>query len=98
MSVSGIKHDEGKLRWDLLPFEHIEEVVRVLTHGAKKYSGDNWKHVPDPKNRYFAAAMRHITAWRKGERFDADSNNNLHLAAVIANILFLMHFDKEENA
>lgn len=37
-----IKNDfkDDKLRWDLLPLDLIEEVVKVYTAGAKKY-GEN---------------------------------------------------------
>ena len=30
-----IKADEGKLQWSLMPFEQLEDVVRVLMNGAK---------------------------------------------------------------
>lgn len=35
-----IKNDfkDDKLRWDLLPLELIEEVVKVYHFGAKKYA------------------------------------------------------------
>ena len=39
----GIKYDSGKLRWTLLPFRELEEVVKVLEKGAVKYDFDNWK-------------------------------------------------------
>ena len=32
----GRKNDSDKLRWDLLPIDVIEQVVNVLTFGAKK--------------------------------------------------------------
>ena len=38
----GLKLDFDKLRWDLLPIECVEEIVRVLTFGAKKYDDNNW--------------------------------------------------------
>lgn len=52
-----------KRRWDLIPYEALGHVVDVLTHGAKKYAPDNWQHVAGWRERYFAAAMRHVTAW-----------------------------------
>ena len=30
------KNDEGKLQWSLMPFEQLEEVVKVLMNGAKR--------------------------------------------------------------
>jgi len=35
---NGVKFDADKLRYDLLPVDELEEVVQVLTDGAKKYS------------------------------------------------------------
>lgn len=86
----GIKNDQGKPDWFLLPFEPVEEIVQVLTHGAKKYSPDNWKSVVEPSpERYFSAAMRHLAAWRKGEKRDPDSGFS-HLAHAACCVLFLM--------
>lgn len=88
----GVKDDSLKLRWNLLPTNSIEEVVKVLTFGGNKYGDDNWKLVPNHKPRYFSAAMRHIWAWMKGETHDPESGYH-HLAHAIASILFLMERD-----
>ena len=55
--MTGRKDDAEKPRWDLLPFGPVREVVEVLTFGAKKYAPDNWQRVPEPRRRYFAAAI-----------------------------------------
>jgi hypothetical protein len=89
--MEGTKHDEGKLRWDLVPWEAIEEVVRVYTHGADKYGDNNWMGLEDAENRYFAALMRHLVAWRNGEHIDPDSGLK-HLAQVAWNALALLWF------
>lgn len=89
---AGIKNDDGKARWDLLPWEEVGQVVEVLTHGAKKYAPENWKRVPNPQNRYFAAAMRHLHAHRLGDALD-DETGLPHLAHAACCILFLMHFE-----
>ncbi|NLA84833.1 MAG: hypothetical protein GX854_09995 [Clostridiales bacterium] len=39
----GIKYDSEKLRYDLFPVEALEEITKVLTYGAAKYSPDNWR-------------------------------------------------------
>ena len=90
------KHDGDKLMWDLLPLKPIEGVVEVLTHGASKYGAESWRTVADGKNRYYAAAMRHIIAYRKGELVDKDSGLP-HLAHAICNLVFLseLHQDNE---
>ena len=86
------KQDAGKPRWDLLPIRPIEEVVEVLTEGAAKYSENGWQQVDNARERYFAALMRHIVAWREGQTCDAESGRS-HLIHAICNLLFLYHFD-----
>ena len=91
----GVKHDTDKLLWNLLPFGPVTDVVEVLTYGAKVYSPDNWKRVQNPRERYFAAAMRHLTAWWCGERLDPESKLP-HLAHATTCLLFLAAFDNEK--
>ena len=85
----GVKYDGEKPRWDLLPYESLEEVVKVLTYGAKKYSDDNWKVVPDIDKRYFAAAMRHLAEWKEYDAMDEESGLS-HLAHATCCLLFLL--------
>lgn len=93
--IKGYKLDVGKPRWDLLPFKSLRKVVEVLTLGEEKYSIDNWKHVDNGRQRYFAAAMRHLTTWWEGERNDPETNLP-HLAHACCCILFLLWFEREE--
>lgn len=82
------KDDLGRDRWDLIPYRALSEVVHVLTHGAAKYADNNWQTVPHQQQRYFAACMRHIVAWRLGEQRDAETGNH-HLAHAVCCLLFL---------
>lgn len=92
-SSAGRKDDAGKPQWDLLPMAEVEDVVKVLTYGAKKYpEPDNWKRVPSARNRYYSAALRHIVAWKCGERLAPDSKLP-HLAHAVCCLLFLAWFD-----
>lgn len=86
----GIKYDQNKLRYDLMPPEVLQSVVQVLTNGAKKYADNNWKDVPDSDNRYYAAAMRHLQAWRMGEMLDAEDSLP-HLSHAICCLSFLLY-------
>lgn len=87
--ATGRKDDQDKDRWDLLPWGPVRWVVKVLTVGAKKYADDNWQLVPNARRRYFAAALRHLTAWYEGEPNDPEDGLP-HLAHAICCILFLM--------
>lgn len=89
----GVKHDDGKLQWDLLPWEALEPVVRVLMYGARKYpSADNWRRVNDHRSRYVNACLRHIIAAQKGEYTD-DETGEPHLAHAVCCLLFLLARD-----
>jgi hypothetical protein len=93
--MRGIKYDQKKIDWSLLPFEEIEEVVKVLMYGAKKYDIDNWKYVEPYKERYFSACIRHLIARFRGEIIDSESKLP-HLAHAVCCILFLMYKDKNK--
>ena len=88
---SGRKMDQEKTRLDLIPAWALEALGRVLTYGAKKYAPDNWKQVKDGKDRYYAALLRHLTAWRSGEVDDPESHLP-HLWHVLCNVVFLIYF------
>lgn len=88
----GVKYDKDKARWDLLPLKAVSSVVDVLTYGAKKYSPNNWMHVDNAHDRYFAAAMRHLVSRRGGELRDPETGFP-HLAHAACCILFSLHFD-----
>ena len=72
----GAKLDAGKTRLWLVfsGFANaLEEVGKVVTFGAKKYSDDGWRSVPDGVPRYSDALLRHLLAEAAGEALDADS-------------------------
>ena len=93
----GRKDDAGKLRWDLLPVGPVREVVRVLMHGADRYGEGNWRHVPEARRRYYAAALRHVTTWFDGDRDDPDTGLS-HLAHAACCLLFLLALDEVPRA
>ena len=103
MNLNGKKFDAGKTEWDLLPLGPVEEVVKVLMHGREKYGRDNWQLVDNPIRRYYAAAQRHLAAFRRA-RFDTrdpydaiDAESHLHhLAHAACCILFLLWHERKE--
>lgn len=92
----GIKHDKGKLPWHLLPWEPVEEVVKVLQFGAEKYKANNWQKLDEFDDRYFSAAMRHLVAHQKGEVVDPESDLP-HLAHAMCCIMFLLWGELKHN-
>lgn len=96
MRVEGVKFDNDKPQWSLLPFKALKEVVDVLTYGAKKYAPDNWKKVPDARRRYIDAGFRHLTAYASGEKLDSETGKS-HLAHAICCLLYLLAFEVGED-
>lgn len=94
MREDGRKDDAEKARWDLIPYLALSRVVDVLTFGALKYAPENWRQVNEPRRRYFAATMRHLIAWWRGERIDPESGKP-HLACAISSLLFLLELEEE---
>jgi hypothetical protein len=70
--IGAVKHDQGKLRLDLITPEMHRALGDVLTYGAQKYSDRNWEKGIDPE-RLYAACQRHLLAHREGETVDAES-------------------------
>ena len=92
-SGQGKKYDSGKLRYDLSPVSCIRQYVEILTYGANKYNPNNWQKVET--YRYYAAALRHIEAWRAGEKKDEESGFH-HLAHAICNLVFMLWQDDND--
>jgi hypothetical protein len=88
----GRKDDAQKPMWNLLPFKALAQVVGVLTYGARKYAPENWRKVANPRERYFAAALRHLVAWKGGEKIDPESGLS-HLGHALCCLLFLCDLD-----
>jgi hypothetical protein len=95
--MKGIKHDQDKDRWDLLPLGTIEEVVQVLTYAAKERGDNNWRYVKPFYPRFIAATFRHIKDWILHEKIDKKSGKS-HLAHAICNLIFLNEGPARENA
>jgi len=93
-----VKHDQGKLDWSLLPWDAVEETIRVLEFGAGKYSPWNWAEGEGFKyTRLFNSSMRHFVAWfwRK-EDLDPETGIS-HIAHLSCNVLFLLHYVLNKN-
>ena len=79
------KFDAGKPAYDLIPPEFLDGLAEVLGHGAEKYGAHNWW--PGMRwGRYFAACMRHLWAFWRGEDIDPETgfSHLLHAAACVA--------------
>jgi hypothetical protein len=89
----GVKYDDGKTLYSLVPPYALEAVAKNLTVGLKKYPArNNWMQVDKAEERYLDALYRHLEAHRRGEIYDTDNidSTTTHLSAVAVNSLFLL--------
>lgn len=87
---TGVKFDQNKLRYDLIPVRPMAQIAEVFTMGARKYKDRNWEKGMQ-WSRPIAALERHFQAFKGGEDHDPESGL-LHLAHVAVNAMFLMEF------
>lgn len=82
----GMKYDTGKPRMDLLPYDGLVEVAKVLAFGASKYTAGNWSK-GIKISRLLAATSRHLGEFSEGRDTDSESSIG-HLAHAACNLLF----------
>lgn len=92
LQFEGRKDDTDKLPFDLLAPEFLEDIAAVLRFGAAKYEPRNWEKGM-AWNRPFAALMRHMWAWWKGEKLDKETGFS-HLAHAACCIMFLLTYER----
>lgn len=87
----GVKNDQHKIRWDLIPYDAVNEIAKILTFGAIKYEARNWEKGM-AWSRVFGALQRHLTRWFHGQ--DKDKETRLtHLANAGCCLFFLLAWE-----
>lgn len=81
LKKEGAKYDKGKLRYDLIPADALDELARVYTIGSEKYDDNNWR-LGMKWGKVFAAVMRHMWAFWGGEELDPEDGiaHTIHAA------------------
>jgi len=95
---NGVKKDEGKPRFELLAYEVLRAVARILTKGAEKYDSRNWEQGIS-YGRIFGATQRHLTDWWNAYLEGKDGINHTdgiesHLDHAITELMFLSAYEK----
>jgi len=84
----GLHYDTDKPRMDLIPYDALQEVAKVLGYGAKKYTPGNWtKGIK--LSRLIGSAERHLGEFKEGRDIDPESSVN-HIAHAACNMLFIL--------
>jgi len=92
--TEGRKDDQGKAAYHLLAPEFLEGTARVLEFGARKYGARNWEAGMN-WSRPFAALMRHMWAWWRGERADPETGMS-HLWHAACCLMFLIAYEQRD--
>ncbi len=104
MTDKGLRYNEGKIRYELVPDSMIKGVADVLTYGADKYTvrdeegeiivngANNWKKGLSWMG-VKASHDRHMAAWVNGEDVDPESGK-LHIDLALTNLAFLKEYYK----
>jgi hypothetical protein len=92
MTKEGVKHDQEKIRTELLPPEALEAIATILTFGAKKYAARNWE-LGMSWSRPYGACLRHLFAWWRGEKSDPETGYS-HLWHAGCCIIFLISYEE----
>lgn len=88
----GMKYDNGKPNLSLVfgGFPRaLLDVAQVGTFGARKYTPEGWKSVPNLQERYSSALLRHMFSVLSNDEFDNETGRH-HLAHVAWNALALL--------
>lgn len=86
VKTGGVKYDSAKPPMDLIPYEALEEIAKVLAAGEQKYGTANWTSGIEMR-RLLSAAMRHIGQFNSGEDLDEETQT-LHIANAATNLMF----------
>lgn len=93
-ATGGVKFDQDKIRYELLPPELLEETAKVLTFGAHKYADRNWE-LGMKWSRVFGGLMRHLWAWWNPFVPSTDPETGYsHLSHAACCLAFLIAYEK----
>lgn len=99
-SSTGGRKQKKPDRWDLLPWDAIEELAVLYGKGAEKYDERNWERGLD-FNWSYRAMINHAQQWWMGEDDDPEMGVS-HLACVMFHAagmlaLYKRHGDQWDN-
>lgn len=90
----GLRYNDGKPKWSLVDFNSLEDMVRVLEMGAKKYSTFNWQKGM-PVSEVIESMLRHTFSLLSGEINDKESGLP-HIGHIQCNAMFIAYMIKNK--
>ena len=89
---TGARYNDDKPDLSLIPLCTLEDEARVWMYGKSKYAAWNWAKGMDWSVPY-ACALRHLSAWQRGEENDPESGLP-HLAHAMCNLRMLSLYSR----
>ncbi len=83
----GMRFNEGKARWGLVPQSALLPMVQVLEFGAKKYAAHNWMKGLSI-TQICESMKRHLDSFMEHENNDPESGIS-HIGHIQCNAMFL---------
>jgi hypothetical protein len=90
----GLRFNEGKRKWSLVDFDSLEDMVKVLEFGAKKYGEYNWQKGLKTTD-IIESMLRHVFSYLNGEDNDKESGIS-HIGHIQCNAMFLAYMQKNK--
>lgn len=82
----GVRQKNGT-RYDLIPFEALEEIAKVFHYGAEKYTPNNWKNLDfDSEQSPIEHGIRHF--YKSTTLLKGSDERIRQLAKAAANAIF----------
>lgn len=89
---SGARYNSNKPDLSLIPLCTLEDEARVWMYGRQKYAAWNWAKGMD-WSIPLACALRHLSAWQRGEENDPESGLP-HIAHAMCNLRMITLYSK----
>jgi hypothetical protein len=93
-SRTGGEKGQKPERYDLIPWEAMDEVARVYGFGANKYAAHNWRRKYE-WGKSIAALLRHVSLFVRGKTYDEETGLH-HLAHAVFHCLALIVWTAED--
>lgn len=77
-----------KPRWDLVRFGSLNEIAEIMALGEGKHA-DTHGWAKKTQDDHFASLMRHLSAWRRGEKIDPEFGKP-HLSHAFTRLMMLL--------
>lgn len=90
-ALGGVKHDDGKLPYHLIPVEFLQALAEILDFGQKKYAPRNWEKGL-AWSRVYRAACGHLFDWFRGAGPDPETGKS-HLWHAACCVMFLVVYE-----